>query len=76
MTYLTGAVYSPPMPGLPFVVVIFDPDGKIRVTRAVSSAEAGQSVLTKIGQSLDELKIAEFITPGFLSDDDQSAKSI
>ncbi len=75
MIYLTGAVYAPPSPGLPFVVVIFDPDGKIRVTRAVDSAEAGENVLMRIGQSLDQLNIAEFITPGRPSDDGQSATS-
>jgi hypothetical protein len=61
---LTGAVYEPPAPGLPFVVVLFDPDGEIRVTRAADSAAAGETVLMNIKQNFHELGLAELIIPG------------
>lgn len=48
MTGIRGAVYDPPRAGLPFVAVVFRPDGEVLVARAVPSAEAGESLIAHV----------------------------
>lgn len=44
-TTLTGAVYSPPRPGLPFIAVVFGLDGQTIESAALPSQAAGDAFL-------------------------------
>lgn len=40
-----GAVYDPPAPGLPLVLVIFDAEGSVMAAKSVDSREIGERLL-------------------------------
>lgn len=46
---VTGAVYSPPRPGLPYVAVAFH-DNQVLQARSVDSVEIGEAFLAKLAQ--------------------------
>jgi len=48
MAYITGAVYEPPLPGLPFVAVMFDTKGEVLAARVVPSRAAGDAMLKEV----------------------------
>lgn len=44
---IKAAVYSPPAAGLPYLVVILNPENEVVVARAVSSAGDGQRLIAE-----------------------------
>jgi hypothetical protein len=59
MVFVSGAVYEPPSPGFPHILVFFDADGDIRVARPVESAEAGRALLEKMTEAIAQFGLAE-----------------
>jgi hypothetical protein len=55
MISLTSAVYDPPQPELPHLVVFFDGEGDVRLIRAVQSCSAGMAFLEKMAQTFADL---------------------
>lgn len=51
---LEGAIYDPPTPEFPYIVVLFDEKGDVRVVRAVDSRPAGIALLDQIRHRLAE----------------------
>lgn len=45
MSYVQAAVYSPPRSELPYVAVVFAPDGEVLTARKVPSIEAGERLI-------------------------------
>jgi hypothetical protein len=60
MVFVTAAIYEPPAPQLPHVVVFFDNDGDVRAIRAVDSRSAGLAVLEKMAETFAALGLPEF----------------
>lgn len=48
MAYITGAVYDPPNPKLPLVVVLIGPDGEVLTARVVPSHQAGEKLIEEV----------------------------
>ena len=68
MAYVTGAVYAPPSPGLPYLAALFNDDGDLLLTRAVSSIEAGESLLEASTEDCHELRYPEPEIPNEAND--------
>jgi hypothetical protein len=45
---ITGAVYDPPRPDLPYVAVVIGPDGEVVVARSVPSVVAGEALIKSV----------------------------
>jgi hypothetical protein len=60
MVFVTGAMYEPPAPQLPHVVVFFDHDGDVRVIRAVDSRSAGIALLEQMAETFADMGLPEF----------------
>jgi hypothetical protein len=60
MVSLTSAIYDPPEPQLPHLVVFFDGEGDVRVIRAVDSRPDGMALLEKIAENVADLGLLEF----------------
>lgn len=43
----SGVVYDPPRPDLPYLAVIFKPEGEVLTALAVASVEAGEALIKK-----------------------------
>lgn len=56
MAYITGAVYNPPTPSLPYVAVIFGPDGEVLSSRVVPSVAAGEKLIAHVLSSVPKPK--------------------
>ena len=60
MVSVTAAIYEPPAPHLPHILVFFDKDGDVRVIRAVESRSAGIALLEKMAGIFAHLGLPEF----------------
>jgi hypothetical protein len=61
--HVTGAVYAPPSPDLPFVAVLFDDTGELLLARAVDSVGAGEHLLESLTEDCHELRFPEPAPP-------------
>jgi hypothetical protein len=59
MGSLMSAVYDPPEPQLPHLVVFFDGEGDVRVIRAVDSHSDGIAPLEKMAENVADLGLLE-----------------
>lgn len=48
MAFVSGAVYDPPRADLPYIAVIFGPDGEVLTARIVPTIAAGEKLLVEV----------------------------
>ena len=78
MVFMRGAVYEPPAPEFPYILVFFDADSDVRVIRVVDSREAGMALLEKMSKSFAHLGLAELNgdAQGTSSDETQHSSGV
>jgi len=54
MDEFKAAVYSPPFDGLPYLAVVFDPNGEVLAACSAEIAEKGQAFLERVIDQLHD----------------------